>query len=454
MTHRIRSLALPLVLLALATTSAVTSLALAERERHHADDPDSLARRAVDPDPDVAEPAIASLRALGPAGHAALLRVHAAAITTLRDAPPLAPDDATERLRRAIDVVSAQRDGHASGLYWHTDLDTARAEARRTGRPILSLRLLGRLDEELSCANSRFFRTVLYPNAAVARVLSERFVLHWSSERPAPVITIDMGDGRRIERTVTGNSVHYVLDADGRPIDAIPGLYAPAQFTAALERGHALATRCAPLARDAFDTCLRDGHDAELAELERSWEERRASAPELPLYAALQLSDPGAIDQARVAAPSALVAMPITVGKAAIETPMMRLMARDVARVTTPPPIRWELAATADVLDARPDARTLALLRLKTGRRDVDALAARLASVAAIDGARNEVTLHRRARGLLRTAPGLTVLNERVYAELFLTPASDPWLGLRADDLWDALEVPAGARAERREETR
>ncbi|UJR85341.1 hypothetical protein [Sandaracinus amylolyticus] len=438
MTARIRSYALPLVLLALATTSAVTSLALADRESHHEGDPDSLARRAVDPDPQVAEPAITALRALGPAGHAALMRAHTAAITTLRDAPPIDPDDATERLRHAIDVVSAQRDGHASGLYWHTDLDAARAEARRTGRPILSLRLLGRLDEELSCANSRFFRTVLYPNAAVARVLSQRFVLHWSSERPAPRITIDMGDGRRIERTVTGNSVHYVLDADGRPIDAIPGLYAPAQFVAVLERAHELATRCAPLARDAFDTCLREGHDAELAALGHSWEERRTAAPELPLYAAFQLSDPGVAGEA---APSALLAMPITVGKAAIETPMMRLMARDLARVSTPPPIRWELAATADVLAARPDPRTLALLRLKSGRHDVDALAARMASVAAIDGVRNEVTLHRRARGLLRAAPGLTVLNERVYAELFLTPASDPWLGLRADDLWDAVEV-------------
>ena len=52
-------------------------------------------------------------------------------------------------------------------LHWFTDLRLASAEAQRTRRPILSLRLLGRLDEELSCANSRFFRKLLYPDPAI-----------------------------------------------------------------------------------------------------------------------------------------------------------------------------------------------------------------------------------------------------------------------------------------------
>jgi hypothetical protein len=30
-------------------------------------------------------------------------------------------------------------------------------------------------------------------------------------------------------------------------------------------------------------------------------------------------------------------------------------------------------------------------------------------------------------------------LNERVYAELFLTPSSDPWLGLKPDDVFTGL---------------
>src|SRR5205085_7822551 len=112
----------------------------------------------------------------------------------------------------------------------YTDLTAAKRAAVESGKPILSLRLLGTLDSEFSCANSRFFRTVLYANAEVSKVLSERFVLHWQSVRPVPKVTIDFGDGRVVERTITGNSIHYVLSADGRVIDGIPGLFGPAAF--------------------------------------------------------------------------------------------------------------------------------------------------------------------------------------------------------------------------------
>src|SRR5215467_2987788 len=105
---------------------------------------------------------------------------------------------------------------------WTNDLTLAIAEARRTRRPILSLRLLGRLDDELSCANSRFFKKLLYPHARVKSVL-RRFVLHWQTVRPVPKVTIDFGNGKKIERTLTGNSLHLVLDLDGRPMDALPG---------------------------------------------------------------------------------------------------------------------------------------------------------------------------------------------------------------------------------------
>src|SRR5882762_9740276 len=78
-----------------------------------------------------------------------------------------------------LDAVCGQKDAHTALLYWHTDLDAAVAEARRTARPILSLRLLGRLDEELSCANSRFFRKLLYPDTRVNQLLRQDYVLHW-----------------------------------------------------------------------------------------------------------------------------------------------------------------------------------------------------------------------------------------------------------------------------------
>lgn len=440
-----RSFVIPLVLAAFAALLAVVSLAAgsiasADPDDGGTEEPRELARRAIDPDPAVAEPAIDALRALGPAGHAALLEEHRAAIALLRDTGRAVDAEASERLRHAIDVVSGQRDGHASGLYWHTDLDLAQAESRRTGRPVVSLRLLGRLDEEMSCANSRFFRVVLYSDAEVSRLLSERFVLHWSSERPAPRITIDMGDGRRIERTITGNSVHYVIDPAGRVVDAIPGLYAPAQLRAALARAESIADACAGRADDAFRACASEQH-ARAVVLARAAYEARGTGPGWDRMLALT-----AAATSRGEAPSALEAMPLTLGKAAIETSLLRALARDPSTVRLPEAIDWRAAGAADLGPAPVDPRSVALVRLKTGSASAEADAAELRAVAAADGARNEATLHRVVHGWLASGDpamhALGTLNERIYDELFLTPASDPWLGLRDPRLWDALETP------------
>ena len=162
-------------------------------------------------------------RSLGPAGLAAYVRAHGSFAS------------------RELDAVCAQRDAHTSLLYWFTDYGAAVLEAKRTQRPILSLRLLGRLDEELSCANSRFFRKSLYIDPAINRALRERFVLHWQSVRPVPKVTIDFGNGKTLVKTLTGNSTHLVLDMHGRVVDALPGLFDPEVFAQLLVRAHGLA---------------------------------------------------------------------------------------------------------------------------------------------------------------------------------------------------------------------
>src|SRR5205085_4150321 len=133
-----------------------------------------------------------------------------------RDGQLTLQEPAWRRSHKALDAVSAQRDDFTAGLFWYTDIGRAQVAAAKEGKPILSLRLLGTLDSEMSCANSRFFRTTLYANEKVSSYLQEHFILHWKSVRPVPKVTIDMGDGRVIHRTITGNSIHYVLDASGR----------------------------------------------------------------------------------------------------------------------------------------------------------------------------------------------------------------------------------------------
>lgn len=201
---------------------------------------------------------------------------------------------------RELDQLCAQKDAHTSLLYWFTDLPDAIAEARHARKPILSLRLLGRLDEELSCANSRFFRKLLYPEPRINQVLRRDFVLHWQSVRAVPRVTIDFGDGRRVERTLTGNSVHLVLDPHGRAVDALPGLFSPEVFLEELVQARAfgLATRRA----------LAGMHDR-----------ARAHVPMAPAAA------PG----------RALRASQLAKAKHVVEAPLLRAVSLDVVNDTT-----------------------------------------------------------------------------------------------------------------------
>jgi len=307
----------------------------------------ALAERAVAGDAS----AVAQLREAGPAGLAVLVESH--------------PQSAA-----IIDAVAKQKDASASRLYWYTDFEAAKVAARASGKPILSLRLLGNLDEEFSCANSRYFRTVLYANTEVSRVLREHFILHWKSVRPVPKITIDFGDGRTLERTITGNSIHYVLDSDGRVVDALPGLYGPKAFLKVL-------TAAEQQAKTGSD--LRKFH---AAQLQKSFvfdpEDIRLDASSRELMRAKVLP--------------ARAAGFLAASKTLVEDPMLRVV---------------QAFEHSLVEDTR----------------------------------QNETVLHRRLHEWFVRGEVTDVeqLNERVYAELFLMPRSDPWLGLAPADAYTAL---------------
>src|SRR5687768_3350554 len=82
---------------------------------------------------------------------------------------------AKDKLAARIDAAAHQKYATISRLYWHTDLAAAKAAAKTAGKPILHLRMLGRLDEDLSCANSRLFRATLYANQEVSAFLRDNF---------------------------------------------------------------------------------------------------------------------------------------------------------------------------------------------------------------------------------------------------------------------------------------
>jgi hypothetical protein len=385
------------------------------------------------------EPLLLKNRELNPAALAALREAGPAGVEALLAAAPAPGSPERAAWERALDTVCAQRDCAASGLYWHSDFDRALEEAARTGRPILSLRLLGRLDEEYSCANSRFFRTALYPDPRVARRLRERFVLHWESVRPAPRLTIDFGDGRTLEGTITGNSIHYILDARGRLVDALPGLYGPGMFLGVLTRAESAAREIAVLDDTEYLAALVGYHTERLAALDR------ALAPEGGLAAVPRL----------IAGFGARAAADRTVSKMLVELPVLNAIDRRSWRAGPGEPVDagldWEaLAARHRAACALgPQSRALLLRKHQPAAGDADQVIAGFERLVGLDTVRNEYLLHAELHRWMAwwaeigVVPGLAAFNDRVYETLFLTPGSDPWLGLVAPETYLAL-TPGG----------
>ena len=446
--------------------------------------------------PAEAEAAILRLREAGPAGLEVLFQHKKAIQDEIRrlaqtNMPPPHDPNVLVRLDNAIDRVGGAKYCTASRLYWYTDFEQAKAVAEHCGKPILTLRMLGNLTDEFSCANSRFFRTTLYSNEEIAKTLRERFVLHWKSVRPVPKVTIDFGDGRKLERTITGNSIHYVLMPDGQVVDAIPGLYGPKAFLKQLTRGEALVRLLADASAERRTTMLADYHAQQAAEATKAWEAdwnkamaamgttsgrdtaARETAEEMrrKLEAMLRATEdvnqadstarPAQQQQARVqppVPPRAEAATRIAVPKAKVEAPLVRAV--NLA-VVAPEDVQeekiWNVIASFHSNEARLDNASREVIRAQAppaaaaGRRALTKrviedpmlrLFAAFESSIALDTVKNEYQFHRKIHQWLSTAeyrPDVEALNERVYAELFLTPSSDPWLGLAPADVYTAL---------------
>jgi hypothetical protein len=371
------------------------------------------------------------------------------------------------RLDEIIDQVGKQRYCSRSRLFWYTDFDRAREAALKSGKPILSLRMLGNLDEDFSCANSRFFRTTLYANEEVSKAMRENYVLHWKSVRPVPKVTIDFGDGRKLERTLTGNSIHYILTPGGDVVDALPGLYGPKAFLNKINEGASLARHIGGLSGTQRDEALTAYHTAQFNRLGEEWardmdlvNQNRAASKVNNIEAIKAALGGGQAAPARPAGdpPAANVA-------ARIARPKMRaevgLIAAALPTAQVPEQLEdertWNAVAALHAEDAKID---MASFELISSQNPNAAVAGKLAmtkaivempmvklvnalqSSIALDTVRNEYRLHRQLHAWYMDRnfrPTIDDLNERVYTELFLTPSSDPWLGLAPADVYTAL---------------
>lgn len=384
------------------------------------------------------EPTVEELRSRGPDGLQSLMAQYAGEINRHIADPSLPSDEQWQRITTALDTVAQQKNSYLAGLYWYTDLESAKRASAATGKPILSLRLLGKLTDEFSCANSRFFRTVLYPNAEVSAVLRDRFVLHWESVRPVPTVTIDFGDGRKLERTLTGNSIHYVLDSQARPIDALPGLYGPQAFLRGLTKAETLFKSLARNTDQQRNFLLAQYYVEQNNKIAAAWTVDTIKTGG---------NKPQGFRIVRGRNGEALSIAPLAMTKAVTETPILRAMTtatEELGKITDE--AAWRRIAQLHAPDAILDERSISLIKRQNPAltdEQFSSLLQKFQELIALDTVRNEYLLHSKLYTWLATDPvrdDLKKLNEQVYAKLFLTPDSDQWLGLFSADVYTALD--------------
>jgi hypothetical protein len=394
---------------------------------------DELSARAISSEQPISVAAVKELRAMGPVGLDALFIKYAADIERFKTSGK--PDENWPEISAAIDAVAMQKDAYASHLYWYTDLDEAKLAAAKRNKPILTLRLLGNLNEEFSCANSRLFRAVLYPNAEVSQYLRDNYILHWKSVRPAPRITIDFGDGRKIERTVTGNSIHYITDENGAIIDALPGLYSPKAFLKYLKQAKQVDKAVRSIQKERRTLALMKYRKMAYDEIKQ----KREKAVQM---GNVQLTETRS-------GTLAILAAPLAAAKAVVidEASILRVY-DDFAKFE--PTINfddWNKLARLYSPSEKLDANSIAFVRrqnLKTGltENEFSGLFAKLDSFISLDTTRNDFIFHAKIYEWLNQSPdaALEAFNSRVYDQLFRTPDTDKWLGLYSTDVYTALD--------------
>ena len=388
-----------------------------------ADTTDSVLANAVSKDQAKASKAVRDLRQQGQKGLDQLTKHFATEISRFRSGETPAN---WESIAKALDGVASQKDAYSSGLFWYRDLELAKATALKEGKSVLSLRLLGNLDEEYSCANSRFFRSILYTDPDIQKLLRQKFVLHWSSERPAPKITIEFGDGRKLVRTITGNSVHYVIRGDGEVVDALPGLYSPKRFLTTLQTISNRATG---------RVFLRGNHRAlAISALNREVRLRTADSDATP-----NLNKP--LRDNRV---DAIDAAPLAVTKMLTEGPTLLSMERQFREISERVSVKdWESIASSEKV--RLSRNAVSFIRQKSGKlshTEFDSMLKRLKKTVAIDTVQNEYRLRPQILRYMgnKKITNLEDLNAWIYKEVFLTGKEDEWLGLYESDIYYGVE--------------
>ena len=193
-----------------------------------------------------------------------------------------------------------------------------------------------------------------------------------------------------------------------------------------------------------------DGHHRNaLAALRSRWEGQRTAIESLRKAGADM--DPVKVQDEAVAAQMR------SVGKRVMEMPMMAALMPQIAKLNEQTDaVMWRDLAALYAHEAKLDDSSIILMRSKhstaqeAGRRALTKrqvedpilkVVRTFERSIAEDTVRNEYQLRPQLRQWIaaQTSHDLAAFNARVYAELFLTPGNDPWLGLGSEDAYTAL---------------
>jgi hypothetical protein len=256
-------------------------------------------------------------------------------------------------------------------------------------------------------------------------------------------VTIDYGDGRRLERTLTGNSIHYVLDTTGQPVDALPGLYGPAAFLRGLAEAETIARQIATKDAGTRREALRAYHNGRIQAIAAEW------AADVAKTGGRVPADVVARIERRKKTPGAIEIAPLAVTKRVVEVDILKSITADATALEAATDISaWNKIAAQHAGEVRLDAGSIAFIKrqnpdLNSNETLLQQTLRNLEQYMAIDTVRNEYMMRTKLHSWFATgmASGdVEALNERVYAQLFLTPRSDPWLGLYSPDVYTALD--------------
>jgi hypothetical protein len=263
-------------------------------------------------------------------------------------------------------------------------------------------------------------------------------VLHWQSVRPVPTVTIDFGDGRKLERTLTGNSIHYILDSEARPLDALPGLYGPKAFVRGLLDTEKLFKSLAGKDDAQRNLALRMYYEEQHNKISAAW---------LIDTTKIGGTAPKGFTIVKGRNGDALSIAPLAVTKAITETSILRAMnlaTDELGKITDE--AAWKKIAQLHPTDAELDNRSISLIQRQNPtitEDDLTHLTRKFQELVALDTVRNEYLMHTKLYVWLLNDPvrnDVEKLNTKVYDSLFLTPGSDPWLGLFSPEVYTALD--------------